>query len=109
MEALITLVVTIVIETGVALLFCLNPPFRPYRKRLQVDVPLTNLMTHPIATLAILYWGLPFMEVELVVVVVELLAYRIVTRLPWGYAVSLSFVANGITASIGWIMAQALA
>lgn len=92
MVALVTLLLTILVETAVA---CLVLPRE--RARLRVDVPLINLTTHPLATIAVATLGAPFAIVELLVIAAEIAAYRVVTGFPLRRAVWLAVLLNGVT------------
>jgi hypothetical protein len=95
---LLLLVLTIVIEMAIALALMWK-----HRKRLRVDVPLLNCVTHPIATV-LLRWGwLPFWPAEILIWLAEAFGYRTVTGLPAGKALLLSGVCNGVTAFIALV------
>ncbi|MDJ0973279.1 MAG: hypothetical protein QNJ98_02305 [Planctomycetota bacterium] len=96
--ALITLVLTILVETVVA---CLVLPRD--RRRLRIDVPLINLTTHPLATIAVATVAAPFLFVELVVIAAEVVGYRVVTGFSLRKAVWLSFGLNGITIVLSFV------
>lgn len=102
--ALVTLIITIGVETGIALLLQRSGIIRAHPARLRIDVPLVNLMTHPIATIAIRNFGASFTRVEILVVCTEFLAYRYVTRMTWIQAALLSVVANGATIVLSLIL-----
>lgn len=97
------LLLTVLIELGVARI--LRP--RAWR-RLLVDVPLVNLVSHPLLTLAVRHLHLPLPVGEVGVVVLEGLLYRSVTGLPARWAWTLSIVANftswfvGVLVLAGW-------
>lgn len=65
------------------------------------DLVLLNLVTHPIGTLLV---GdhVPWIQVEAMIIVVEALGYRWVTRFSWWSAVQLSVACNVVTAAIGF-------
>ncbi len=100
MVALITLVLTIAVETALA---CLLLPRE--RRRLRIDTPLINLATHPLASLAVLSLGASFVLVEGAVIVAEFVAYRLVTRLPPSQAALLALVLNGVTILLSFLLA----
>lgn len=83
---------TILIETALARL--LAP--RAW-KRLRVDVPLLNLLSHPLLTLVVWHGVLPVTGAELGVIALEAVGYRVLTRLTWPRAAGLSIVLNGVT------------
>lgn len=87
------LALTIVVEWAVVMLLARKAE----RRRLKVDAVLVNLATHPFAYLAIQNLGMNFFLVEFLVVVVEAVAYRKITRLTWGRATLLSLVSNAVT------------
>lgn len=95
--ALTALIVTILVETGLALVLQHVRLVEVPGGRLRVDVPLINLLTHPIASLVARNSLVPFALIELAVVVVELIAYRAVTRLSWTEAAILALTTNGAT------------
>lgn len=100
--ALSTLVLTIACELGIALtaMRWLAVP----AKRLWVDVPLINLLTHPLGTLLIRNDIASFAVVEGMIVVTECLLYRSVTKLSWVQATGLSLLANGVTVGIALVI-----
>ena len=57
-----------------------------------------NLFTHPLATMMTWNRGWMFGEIELVVLLIETLGYRIVARQSWPRAFGLALVANLVTA-----------
>lgn len=67
------------------------------RRRMLADGPLLNLVSHPLAYLAVTSGMLTFAWTEAAVVVFEALGFRLVTRLAWGRALRLSAAANGAT------------
>jgi hypothetical protein len=90
-----TLSLTILVETFVALALA------PDRRRdLLVAIPLLNLLTHPLATLAVQDAGMDLMVVEVVVTLVEGAGYVLLTGLGWRRAVWISVAANGTTTAI---------
>lgn len=98
---LVLLLVTIVVETGIAILVSPLAP-REYRIRFRTDVPLANVFTHPLAFFAIEH-GANFWLVEAVVILVELGVYKIVTRMKFGGAAVLSVLLNLVTILIALI------
>lgn len=104
--ALVSLVVTLLVEVTIGLLLGRVGAVRTQRGRLCLDITLVNLATHPLATLAVGNLNAPFAAVEVLVVGAELLAYRAVTRLSWGQAMLLSVVTNGVTVALS-LMARA--
>ena len=62
-----------------------------------LEILAFNLFTHPLAMLAIME-DIPFLTTEIGVVIIEAILYRTVCRLSWGWAASVSLVANGVTA-----------
>ena len=95
---LLALVLTILVETTLA---CLAR--RDRIRRLLADVPLMNLVTHPLLHLG-LDFGLPLALGEILVMAAEALAYRKVTRLSLAWSVGLAVVLNGITWGIGVLL-----
>jgi hypothetical protein len=91
----ISLLLTIVVETGVALL-----ALPRWRRRLLLDVPLASLLTHPLATIAVRDLGWPLLPVEGGVVLAEALVFLLVTRLDPRRALLLSIATNGATTAI---------
>ncbi|MBN1477565.1 hypothetical protein JXA47_12490 [Candidatus Sumerlaeota bacterium] len=81
---------------------------RGQRRRTLLDAFLINIFTNPLAvffhrllaTPGIPY-GLPFLLIEIVVILTEALLYRSVTRLPWGRAALVSSACNVASAGIG--------
>lgn len=94
------LLLTIVIESGGALLL------RRFAggRSLFPDVILLNLFSHPLAHLLYDARILDFAGVELLVILVEALGYRLVTRLSWGRAIFFSVVLNGLTVAASFLL-----
>jgi hypothetical protein len=91
---LAALALTVGVETPVALLV------DPARSRLALDVPLANLVTHPLAWAARGALGAPWLATELAVAAAEAAVFRVVTGLPAGRAVRLALVVNAATAAL---------
>ncbi|MDJ0522311.1 MAG: hypothetical protein QNJ90_09590 [Planctomycetota bacterium] len=88
---LLALVLTVLVETLLAMLI------RPrQRRRLLVDVPLMNLVTHPLLALG-RSAGLELLTGELLVMFVEGAVYRGVTRLNLAWSIILAFGLNLLT------------
>lgn len=94
----LALVLTIVIETGLA---CLLRPRQA--RRLLIDVPLLNLLTHPLLHFA-LERGLPLAVGEVLVMAVETLVYWRVTRLPLRWSLALAVTLNAVTWALGSLL-----
>ena len=64
---------------------------------------LLNLFTHPLACAA--YWtgSVPFTLLEILVIVVEAVGFRLVGRLTWIRATGLAIAANTLTAAMSWL------
>jgi hypothetical protein len=77
---------------------------RGLRTRAGFDSLFANLLTHPLAWLAIRGAGWSWTAVELSVLAVEAGVYRGVTRLGWGRATLCSLVANGVTAGLSFVV-----
>ena len=90
--------VTVGVEILVALVWARlahrRPPF--------VDLVILNLITHP-AAFALSTTQLGFTPIEVMVITVEAVGYRIATRLSWGQAVTLSLAANGVSLSLSFL------
>ena len=99
---LVTLLLTIGIELAIVLFV------RQFSSALK-DQPILiaclcmNLLTHPLATLAYFALSLPFLPVEILVVVAEAVAYRYVGRIPWHWSIALAVLANGASMSVGLV------
>lgn len=74
------------------------------RRRAALDAIGANLLTHPLAWYSVRTLLLSWLAVEVAVLLVEALAYRTVTRLTWGRALSASALANGITAALSFVV-----
>lgn len=77
---------------------------RGLRRRAAVDSIAVNLCTHPLAWLAVQQLDLPWLAVEIAVLVSEVLAYHNVTRMPWLRAVLAATLANVVTASLSFAL-----
>ena len=73
---------------------------RGLRGRAANDSVWANVLTHPLAWLAIATGSLPWVPTELGVTLVEALIYRGVTGLRWARAVTAALLANCVTASL---------
>jgi hypothetical protein len=93
---LLALGATIAVETLLALWI------DPARARLAIDVPLVNLVTHPLAWAAVGTLGVRWLAAELLVVAGETAAFRFVTGLPVLRAVRLAVVANAASALLSF-------
>ena len=102
--ALICLLLTIAIETGLAWLLAGRLWPKTAWTRLRTDVPLANLFTQPLAFYAIAVQGGNFMLFELVVIAVECVIYRVVTGMSWGTALLVSLVLNLPTLFVAMIL-----
>jgi hypothetical protein len=81
---------------------------RDRRRRTLLDAFLINIFTNPLAVFFHrllakpgVPYGIPFLIIEVVVVIAEALLYRGVTRLPWRRAVLVSVVCNVVSAGVG--------
>jgi hypothetical protein len=95
-----TLGLTVVVEVLVALL--LMP--RGSRRRRIGDVVLANLISHPLATLAVRNYGLPWLAAELAVAVLETLVYRSLSGFVWRRAILISLACNAVTAAMSFLV-----
>ena len=95
---LVALVLTIVIETGLA---CFMR--RDRIRRLLVDVPLMNLVTHPLLHVG-LDLGMPLVAGELLVMAAEAVVYRKVTRLSLAWSIGMAVACNLVTWLLGYVM-----
>jgi len=77
---------------------------RPLRARAAADSLAANLLTHPLAWYLYAADLLPWTVIEIGVTGVELLVYRLVTRLPWARAALATVLANGITAALSFVV-----
>jgi len=93
---LLTLSATILVELGVVWLLA---PLA-LRRTCVATALFANLLTHPLATHAVILGGAGFWEVELGVIVVEYLAFRLVARQPARTSVRLAVLANGLTIAL---------
>ena len=73
-------------------------------KRLRVDTPLLNLLSHPLLTLVVWNGVLSVPAAEIGVILLEAVGYRVLTRLTWKRALGLSVVLNGVTWLIGILL-----
>lgn len=95
-----TLLLTLAIEVPLASLLAKSAPVpRPW-----LDALFLNLLTHPLATLALFHRIAGFWPVEAAVALVEALGYRTVTRLSWGRALLVATACNGATVAVALIL-----
>ncbi len=95
----LALLATIVLETGLARV--LLP--RAW-DRLRVDVPLLNLLSHPLFTWAVWRNAISIPTGEALVMILEAIGYRVLTRLPWSVAILLSLALNAVTWALGALL-----
>jgi len=95
---MLALGVTIVVETGLACLLR-----RKQAKRLVLDVPLMNLVTHPLLHLA-MGFGLLVPIGEFIVMGAEAVIYRTVTRLSLAWSLTLAIVLNTATWMLSYVI-----
>ena len=74
-----------------------------WRRRAALDSLAINACTHPLAWLAVNEAYLPWLVVEVLVLVAEALAYRHVTQLAWPRAIAAAALANVVTASMSFL------
>lgn len=74
------------------------------RARAALDSVFANLLTHPLAWLAIRGLGWSWTGVELAVLAAEAGIYRGVTRLGWGRALCCAAAANLTTAGLSFVV-----
>ncbi len=96
---LLALALTVLIETAIALALG-----RRHRRRLLLDAPLLNLLTQPLATAAYLHLDVSLLPLEIAVLLVEAVGYRIVTGLTWSRAFGTSFLCNAATAPLSLVL-----
>ena len=77
---------------------------RALRNRATLDSLAANLLTHPLAWYLFAAELLPWTAIEIGVTAVELVVYRIVTRMPWSRAAFAALLANGITAALSFFV-----
>jgi hypothetical protein len=90
--------ITIVVET---ILACILRPKQA--RRLAVDVPLMNLVTHPLLHIG-LRFGLLEPIGELLVMIVEACVYRRVTGLSLAWSILLAVLLNMLTWILGYVI-----
>jgi len=77
---------------------------RGLRRRAALDSLAANLLTHPLAWYLFALELVPWTAIELGVTAVELLVYRLVTRLPWRRAALAALLANTVTAALSFVV-----
>lgn len=77
---------------------------RARRTRAAADSVLANLATHPVAWLLVRSVGLPWLLVEMLVLVAEVLIYRRMTGLSRRDAVLCAGAANLVTALLSFVL-----
>lgn len=91
---------TCVIELPIAMA-CANAT---RRRRAGTDSLAANLVTHPTAWYLANSVMLPWLAVEIAVLIAEVLIYRHVTRLTWARASAAGALANGVTAALSFFV-----
>lgn len=89
-----TLLLTLVLELAIAA--ALAP--RALRRRTLTTCAALNLVTHPLATLALGVWTTGWLPLEVTVTVAEAFGYRAVVPLGAARAWGLALLANAVTA-----------
>ena len=95
-----TLGLTIVVEAAIALLII---PRSLWRSRIG-DVVLVNLASHPLATLAVRNFAVPWIVAEILVTAGEAVIYRYLSGFSWGRAILLSIACNSVTAALSFVV-----
>ena len=95
-----TLGITIAVEVAIALLII---PRSLWRSRIG-DVVLVNLASHPLATLAVRNFALPWIVAELLVTAGEAVIYRYLSGFSWRRAILLSIACNSVTAALSFVV-----
>ena len=62
-----------------------------------------NLLTHPLANMLRMGFSVPILPIELVIVLVEAIGYRVICQLPISKSITLSVLANGLSMFVGII------
>lgn len=75
-----------------------------HRRRALGDGLGANLLTHPLAYGLFGAGLVAWTPLELGVAAIELLVYRLVTGLPWWRAALVSLVANGVSATMSFVV-----
>lgn len=96
----LTLASTLALELPIAA--ALAPPGA--RRRVVAAAAWTNLLSHPFATLAVTRAGWPLLPVEVGVVAVEWLAYRVAVPLSWRRALAVSALCNAVTTGVALLL-----
>jgi hypothetical protein len=91
---------TIAVEVAVALVIM---PRALWRTRLG-DVVLANLATHPLATLAVHDFEVPWLAAEIAVTAGEAVIYRFLSGFTWRKAGLLSLACNAVTAGLSFVV-----
>lgn len=91
---------TIAVEVLIALLIV---PRAMWRHRIG-DVVLANLVSQPLATLAVYDFATPWIVAELGVAVGEAVIYRYLSGFAWSRAVLLSVTCNAVTAALSFVV-----
>lgn len=91
---------TIAVEVAVALVIM---PRALWRTRLG-DVVLANLASHPLATLAVRNFEVPWILAELLVTAGEAAVYRFLSGFSWRKAGLLSLACNAVTAALSFVV-----
>jgi hypothetical protein len=91
---------TIAVEVAVALAIM---PRALWRTRLG-DVVLANLVSHPLATLAVTDFEVPWIVAEAAVTAGEAAIYRLLSGFTWRKAILLSLACNAVTAVLSFLV-----
>lgn len=62
-----------------------------------------NLLTHPLANLLRIAASVPILPLELVIVLVEAIGYRVICQLPIKKSLTISVLANSLSMLVGMI------
>ena len=99
MDYLTSWLVTVIVEFMVLWIFVKNKPWI-----LLFYSVIINSLTLPIATYSYLYILNSFLVIEFVVIMVESVLLMYLLEIKYSKALLISFIANGITAFIGYIL-----
>ena len=91
---------TIAVEVAVALVIM---PRVLWKTRLG-DVVIANLVSHPLATLAVWEIDVPWIAAELAVTALEAMIYRYLSGFSWRKAGLLSLACNAVTAALSFVV-----
>jgi len=95
--------ITLAVELGFSLLITFKQ-----RLRLLIVITGANILTNPLAQLAYNHWFINLWLIELIVILIEAIIFRLFLYPRFGNALIMSFMLNGASILVGLLLYGAL-